>query len=232
MRVAIVENTKVSHLGQVGVALAEAGVMIEVFRPYLDGVLPDPQGDYVGLVVFGGEQSAVDDALHPYLPALAREMHAFDEAGRSVLCICLGAQLLARAWGAANHVGTSREFGWQTIEATEAAASDPVLSAVPRSFPSFEWHSDHYDLPQGATRLAANSAAENQAFRVGNRSWGMQFHFEVSRAVAAAWNRRFPKEVEARHAGWLDEFDTLAARHAPASDAAGLALARAWVAQL
>ena len=116
MRVAIVENTKVSHLGQVGVALAEAGVMIEVFRPYLDGKLPDPQGDYVGLVVFGGEQSAIDDALHPYLPALAREMRAFDEAGRSVLGICLGAQLLARAWGAANHVGTSREFGWQTIE--------------------------------------------------------------------------------------------------------------------
>ena len=232
MRVAIVENTKVSHLGQVGVALAEAGVMIEVFRPYLDGKLPDPQGDYVGLVVFGGEQSAVDDALHPYLPALAREMRAFDTAGRSVLGICLGAQLLARAWGAANHVGTSREFGWQTIEATEAAAKDPVLGVVPQAFPSFEWHSDHYDLPQGATRLAANSAAENQAFRVGNRSWGIQFHFEVSRAVAAAWNRRFPKEVEARHAGWLSEFDALAARHAPASDVAGLALSRAWVAQL
>ena len=232
MRVAIVENTKVSHLGQVGVALAEAGVMIEVFRPYLDGKLPVPQGDYEGLVVFGGEQSAVDDALHPYLPALAREMRAFDAAGRSVLGICLGAQLLARAWGAANHVGTSREFGWQTIETTEAAASDPVLGAVPRAFPSFEWHSDHYDLPQSATRLAANSAAENQAFRVGNRSWGMQFHFEVSRAVAAAWNCRFPKEVEARHPGWLSEFDALAARHAPASDAAGLALARAWVAQL
>ncbi len=232
MRVAIVENTKISHLGQVGVALAEAGVMIEVFRPYLDGILPDPKGDYVGLVVFGGEQSAVDDALHPYLPTLAREMRAFDEAGRSVLGICLGAQLLARAWGAANHVGTSREFGWQTIEVTEAAASDPVLGAVPHAFPSFEWHSDHYDLPQGATRLAANIAAENQAFRVGRRSWGMQFHFEVSRAVAAAWNRRFPKEVEARHSGWLDEFESLAARHAPASDAAGLALARAWVAQL
>lgn len=232
MRVAIVENTKISHLGQVGVALAEAGVMIDIFRPYLDGKLPDPQGDYVGLVVFGGEQSAVDDALHPYLPALAREMRAFDEAGRSVLGICLGAQLLARAWGAANHVGTSREFGWQTIEPTEAAVSDPVLGAVPHAFPSFEWHSDHYDLPLGATRLAANPAAENQAFRVGNRSWGMQFHFEVSRAVAAAWNRRFPKEVEARQPGWLAEFDALAARHAPASDAAGLALARAWVAQL
>lgn len=232
MRVAIVENTKISHLGQVGVALAEAGVMIEVFRPYLDGILPDPQGDYVGLVVFGGEQSAVDDALHPYLPALAREMRAFDEAGRSVLGICLGAQLLARAWGAANHVGISREFGWQTIETTDSAADDPVLCSVPRGFASFQWHSDHYDLPQGATRLAANAAAENQAFRVGNRSWGMQFHFEVSRAVAAAWNRRFPKEVEARHPGWLAEFDRLAARHAPASDAAGLAIARAWVAQL
>ncbi len=232
MRVAIIENTKITHLGQVGVALAEAGVMIEIFRPYLDGFLPDPQGDYAGLVVLGGEQSAVDDETHPYLPALAREMKRFDEAGRSVLGICLGAQLLARDWGAANHVGTSREFGWQIIETTEAAANDPVFRTVPPSFPSFEWHSDHYALPDGATRLAANDVAPNQAFCIGNRSWGMQFHFEVSRAVAAAWNRRFPKEVEARHPGWFEEFDSLASRHAPASDAAGLALARAWVAQL
>ncbi len=88
MRVAIVENTSVTHHGQVGVALAEAGLLTDVFRPFAGDGLPDPDA-YVGLVVFGGEQSALDDHLHPYLPALAARMRAFDDAG-------------ARFWGSAS----------------------------------------------------------------------------------------------------------------------------------
>jgi GMP synthase-like glutamine amidotransferase len=233
MRVAIVENTPVTHHGQVGVALNEAGLMIEVFRPRADGRLPDPGGPHAGLVVLGGEQSARDDADYPYLPELARRMRAEAEAGRPVLGICLGAQLLARGAGAANRLGAAPEFGWQEVELTAAGRADPVLSAAGPRFPSFQWHSDTFDLPPGAVHLARGAAVPMQAFRFGSRAWGVQFHFEMSRAVVAQLLRLCAAAVEARAPGWAaGRHAAEAARHGPAADAAGLALARAWVAQL
>jgi GMP synthase-like glutamine amidotransferase len=230
MRVAIVENTAVTHHGQVGVALAEAGVLSDVFRPFADGCLPEA-GAHDGLVVLGGEQSALDDAIHPYLPRLAALMRAAEAAGRPVLGICLGAQILARAFGGRNLLGAAPEFGWLPVTLTEAGAADPVLGAVPRDFRSFQWHADSFTLPPGALRLATG-AVENQAFRIGRVAWGMQFHFEANRAVVADWTRRFAAQAEALAPGWTGRHAAEAAAHGAAADAAGLALARAWVARL
>ena len=229
MRVAIIENTAVTHHGQVGVALAEAGVLIDVWRPFADGRLPER--GYSGIVVFGGEQSALDDATHPYLPALAARLRAADAGGVPVLGICLGAQVLARAWGAENRLGAAPEFGWTEVALTAAGAADPVLGALPRRFRSFQWHSDTFTLPPGATHLAAG-AVPMQAFRAGRASWGTQFHFEANRAVVADWTRRYPAQAEAMAPGWAARHAAEDAAHGPAADAAGLALARAWVARL
>ena len=75
MRVAIVENTRFTHHGQIGVALHEAGAMIDLYRPWADGLLPEP-ASFDALVVFGGEQNALADTTHPYLPALGALMQA------------------------------------------------------------------------------------------------------------------------------------------------------------
>jgi GMP synthase (glutamine-hydrolysing) len=229
MRVALVENTRITHHGQVGVALHEAGLMVDVFRPHADGHLPEGPEGYAGLVVFGGEQSAVDDARHPYLPRLAQLMRGWGEAGGAVLGICLGAQLLARGCGAVNRVGGAPEFGWCEVRRTAAGATDPVLSAAPESFPSFQWHSDTYTLPPGAVHLAEGDAVAQQAFRIGKRAYGMQFHFEASRAVVGQWAAHLPGDVEAMAPGWLAGREAHAVRHGAEADAAGLALARAWV---
>ena len=219
-------------LGQVGVALAEAGVLIDIWRPWDDGRLPDGMDRYAGLVVLGGEQSALDDDTHPYLPDLCALMRGYSDQGGAILGICLGSQLLARAYGAANHLEKAREFGWHRVVPTEAGVQDPVLSASGEAFPIFQWHSDTFDLPAGATRLATNGNALNQAFRIGRAAYGTQFHFEASRAVVEAWNRGFPEAVERRQPGWLTDFAAIADEHAPAADAAGLAMARAWVSLL
>jgi GMP synthase-like glutamine amidotransferase len=183
-------------------------------------------------VVFGGEQSALDDVRHPYLPELARRMRAFGEAGRAVLGICLGAQILARAHGGRNRLGEAREFGWREVRRTPAAEGDPVLGAVPPAFRVFQWHSDTFDLPPEAVHLAEAPEVPAQAFRIGARSWGMQFHFEANRAVVAHWSRTFPDQAEAMYPGWAAAHAAEAAAHGPGADAAGLALARAWVALL
>ncbi|THD83006.1 type 1 glutamine amidotransferase [Aliigemmobacter aestuarii] len=229
MRVAIVENTKITHHGQMGVALHEAAAKIAQFTPWADGRLPDV-GEHDALVVFGGEQNARADDTHPYLPELARRMAAFTAADKPVMGICLGSQVLARAYGAENHIGTAPEFGWCGVTLTGAGRTDPVMGALPPDFRIFQWHSDTFTLPEGAAHLAHSGTAAHQAFRIGRATYGTQFHFEASRAVVADWNRHFPDLVERLSPGWLSGGHAQAmAAHGTQADAIGLQIARAWV---
>lgn len=229
MRVAVIENMADTPLGQVGVALREVGAEIVMYRPWKDGRLPEDLAAGDALVVLGGEQSAIDDRAHPYLPALARTMRLWAEADRAVLGICLGAQVLARGFGAVNHLGTAPEFGWREVSATAAGRTDPVLSVAGTRFRTFQWHSDTFTLPEGAVHLAGNGAVAHQAFRVGRAAYATQFHFEADRAVVAEWTRTFGPAAERMHPGWAAVHAAESARHGPAADAAGLAIARAWV---
>ncbi len=232
MRVAVVENTEVSELGQVGVALAEAGAAIEIFRPWTGGPLPSAPEAFDGLVVLGGEQNALDDHAHPYLPDLAALMRRFGDAGKAVLGICLGSQLLARGYGGENLLGETPEFGWQAIALTEAGRADPVLAAATESFRIFQWHSDTFTLPPDAVHLAGNEAAAHQAFRIGRAAYGTQFHFEANRAVVQKWRDEFPHLIERIAPDWVERHPEHEAQHGAAADATGLALARAWVATI
>ncbi len=90
---------------EVGIALAVEGEHAARWRP----------AAFDGLVVLGGEQSALDDHTHAYLPSLARLMRDFGSRDKAVLGICLGSQILARAYGAQNLLGTAPEFGWQKV---------------------------------------------------------------------------------------------------------------------
>jgi len=228
MRVALVENTAITHHGQVGVALAEAGALIDVIRPFAGDALPEP-GAHDALVVFGGEQSALADDSHPYLPALARLMRDTADSGRAVLGLCLGAQVFARGLGAQNRLGGTTEFGWCRVERTEAGATDPLFSAAPTRFAATQWHSDTFSLPDGAVHLARSVAAHSQAFRYGRAGYATQFHFEAHRGVVADWLRRFPDQVAAIDPDFAASHADRARTEGTEADAVGLALARRWV---
>ena len=229
MRVAIVENTRITHHGQVGVALHEAAALIDLYKPWSGQPLPQTV-DADALVVFGGEQSARDDHTHPYLPDLARLMADYTAMDRPVLGICLGSQVLARAYGAENHLGTAPEFGWVDVSLTEAGRADPVLGQLPATFPIFQWHSDTFTLPEGAVHLAHSPTAAHQAFRIGRATYGTQFHFEASRSVVRDWSKTFPETIERMLPDWTERHPELSETHGIPADAHGLALARAWVA--
>jgi GMP synthase (glutamine-hydrolysing) len=230
MRVAIVENTRITHHGQVGVALHEAGALIDLWKPWADQALPDAPDGFDALVVFGGEQSATADDTHPYLPRLATLMSRASAAGKPVLGICLGAQVLARGFGAKNHLGTAPEFGWVDVTPTEAGRADPIFHGIPGPFPIFQWHSDTFTLPAEATHLAHSPGAAQQCFRIGRATYGMQFHFEASRAVVADWTRTFPEATERMQPGWVASLPAKASTQGNVADAAGLQIARNWVA--
>jgi GMP synthase-like glutamine amidotransferase len=230
MRVLVVQNYQNTGLGQVGRALEEAGAQIDLRHPYLDQILPDDDLDHDALVVLGGDQNALADDTHPYLPALARLIKCFGDAGKAVLGICLGSQLVARGYGAENILGRQTEFGWHEVTRNLEAASDPVLSAVTHSFPIFHWHSDTFTLPESAVHLASSSMTKYQAFRLGRAVYGIQFHFEADTKLVDEWRRVFHDQIKNLDPDWLGNYHIYLERDGAAADAAGLALARAWVA--
>ena len=229
MRVLVVQNYAGTGLGQVGVALAEAGARIDLVRADLGEALPEGPKGHDALIVLGGGQSALADEQSPWLPQLCGLMRTFGDSGRSVLGICLGSQLLARAYGGANVIGGATEFGWHEVELTPEGAQDPVLAPLPSSFRSFQWHDDTFVLPRGASRLAGSLAVHNQAFRIGRAAYGFQFHFEADRPLVAGWSDLFADWLAERQPGWGERHPADAARFGGEADAAGLAIARGWV---
>jgi GMP synthase (glutamine-hydrolysing) len=147
--------------------------------------LPDWR-EFDAVIVMGGPMGAYEEESHPWLVEEKRAIAAAARAGHPVWGVCLGAQLLASALGAAVYPGPEAEVGLLPVELTPAAADDPVFRDAPRSFPTLQWHGDTFDLPDGATLLASSPAYANQAF-VYERAYALQFHLEVSPELAAEW---------------------------------------------
>ncbi|MGR6432356.1 type 1 glutamine amidotransferase [Rhizobium sp. PAMB 3174] len=229
MRILAVENMAGTEHGLVGEALAEAGIAPVIRRPYAGDTLPAGHAEFDALIVFGGTQNALDDEAHPYLPALARLMRDFGDSGKAVLGLCLGSQILARAYGAANIVGTATEFGWCEIAPTAEGARDQLLSGLAGGFRAFEWHDDTFTLPQGAVHLAAGATVPNQAFRVGEAAYGFQCHFEAGTRVVERWSTEFADAALRMDPDWPRRHASEAALHGAPAHASGMAIARAWI---
>jgi GMP synthase-like glutamine amidotransferase len=159
----------------------------EITRVELDEgePLPDWRG-FDAIVAMGGPMGAYEDEALPWLVGEKRAIREAVEAGVPFWGVCLGVQLLAASLGARVYPGPEPEVGILPVELTEEALADPVFSELPRVVPTLQWHGDTFDLPAGAVRLAGSPAYPNQAFRYG-RAYGVQFHLEVSPAMAAEW---------------------------------------------
>lgn len=178
--------------GSIAAAVRDAGAELDVVRIDNDDPVPPPDAvaAMAGLVVMGGPMG-----VHDGLPWLEREralLRAAVEAGLPVLGVCLGAQQLAAAFGAKVMEGPAPEYGMGEVHLTPEAFADPVFGPAPTPLPCVHWHADTFDLPDGAVRLAGNAAYENQAFRIGTRAYGLQFHVEVTAALVGHWGPHLP----------------------------------------
>jgi GMP synthase (glutamine-hydrolysing) len=147
---------------------------------------PRPLESYDTALVFGGAMHADQEATHTWIGEELRWLTRLLERGTPVLGICLGVQLLARAAGSSVGPLTEPEIGWYEVELTDAGAADPVVGALPRTFEALQWHHYTYGLPEGAVELARSPAC-TQAFRLGDASWGVQFHPEVTQSQLDGW---------------------------------------------
>ncbi len=147
---------------------------------------PDPH-DFHAVVVMGGPMGAYDEELHPWLAGEKRLLHRAVSAKIPVFGACLGAQLLAASLGARVFRAPTPEVGVLPVELTADGHADPVTAQLPAKFATLQWHSDTFDLPAGATLLASSPAYPNQAYRVGATAYAVQFHLEVTQAMAEEW---------------------------------------------
>jgi GMP synthase (glutamine-hydrolysing) len=186
-KILVFQHVAYEPLGTLDPLLKEAGFRIRYVNFGRDPNQRPSLDKYAALIVLGGPMNS--HQIDTY-PNLTTEMHVIREAvesDMSVLGICLGAQLLAKALGGAVVRNPAREIGWYDVQLTEHGESDPVLSTFATTQRVFQWHEDGIELPDDAVHLASSSISPVQAFRYGEHAYGFQFHLEVDDSLVERW---------------------------------------------
>jgi GMP synthase-like glutamine amidotransferase len=165
---------------RIGDWAASRGVAVLPVRLF-DGEALPPATEVDALLIMGGPMGVHDATRYDWLSAERRLVGDVIAAGRPVVGVCLGAQLVADALGARVYRNRFQEIGWHDIEAT-SVGREHALYPFPKETRVFQWHGDTFDLPAGASQLARSVACENQAFAWGERVLALQFHLEFADA--------------------------------------------------
>ena len=209
--VLLVSHVTAGDPGEVPALLAALGRSSRVMRANKGEPFPQDVGQLGGVVSFGGPQSANDDRTD-YIRAELEWMPRVMAAGVPLLGICLGSQMVARILGAtvAPDPDGHYEFGYYPIEPLAGAGTDLALDT---QLDVAHRHGEAFTIPAGAQRLARRDVFENQAFRYGKTTWGLQFHPEVNDAVLARWLDQDPPPEDLERAG-AQTVDVQRANHA------------------
>ncbi len=177
MRVHYLQHVPFVCLGSIETWLHAAGHDLTGTRFFLNEPLPTVD-DFDCLIVLGGPMSVHDEERLPWLGPEKTLIRQSIDAGKRVLGICLGAQLIALVMGARVYPNPEREIGWFPIDRTPEAAGHHFGDIVPDRVDVFHWHGDTYDLPLGSVLLASSEACQNQAYAIGDHVLAFQFHLE------------------------------------------------------
>lgn len=180
-------------------AFDAAGAPVRIWQA-LDGE-PRPELDDVGgVVIFGSTYNVEHADEQPFIEELRRITLESLDRRIPYLGVCFGSQVLAWTLGAAVDKAAVREFGFVPVDPSPAAADDRLFGHLRGGDMAFQWHEDTFELPVGAELLVRGGAVEHQAFRVGDRAWATQFHFEVDAAELERWLVAYGPDEELRSA--------------------------------
>lgn len=184
-RILVVLHQETSSPGKLGHMLRAKGYALDIRRPRFGDDLPATMAEHAGALIFGGPMSAndPDDFVRREIDWIGLTLRE----GAPFLGVCLGAQMLVKQLGGTvcGHCEGCAEIGFYPLYATEAGRQ---LTDWPEVV--YQWHREGFDLPAGATLLARGDIFENQAFSVGGTAFGLQFHTELTYAMACRWTVR------------------------------------------
>jgi GMP synthase (glutamine-hydrolysing) len=186
VRILALVHQRTAGPGVFAEAVRARGAELESWCVPDGGPAPGDPRDYDAVLSFGGAMHPDQEAVHPWMAEERALLGRLVAAGRPVLGVCLGAQLLAAATGGT--VGPLRrpEVGWHEVSTLGPARDDPLLSPLAPGFQALAWHHYEFSIPPRAVALARSPACL-QAFRIGDRAWGIQFHAEVTLEQVEAW---------------------------------------------
>ena len=182
----VLSHLAFEDLGLIGPLLDARGIKVEFIS------VPQARMDMVDLIspdlliILGGPIGVYDHVHYPFLTAEIQAIRERLLGGGPILGLCLGAQLIAAALGASVYPAADKEIGFKPVQLTQAGRTSP-LASLGDGVPVLHWHGDTFDLPPGAELLASTELCENQAFAIGPRILGLQFHLEVAPADLEAW---------------------------------------------
>jgi GMP synthase-like glutamine amidotransferase len=195
MNLLIVKHVDIEGPGLIEDCLRQEKIPYQVLS--LESGLHLPKLDNLTHIVFlGGPMNVYEEDRYPFLIEEDLFIKEAIQRGKSILGICLGAQLIAKALGAKVFKASAKEIGWYDVSLTRIGSIDPFFSHLPRTFSVFQWHEDTFEIPHGAILIATSSVVPHQAFRYGDNAYGLQFHIEVTQDIIREWMETYEGEFE------------------------------------
>jgi len=182
VRVHVLQHVPFEGLGSIEAWLSRRSARVTYTRFFESTQLP-ALTDIDCIIALGGPMSVNDEEQFPWLRDEKLFVTEAIARNKAVLGICLGAQLIASAQGSRVYDNPEKEIGWFPVFAEPAAAN---IFVFPNSTEVFHWHGETFDIPSGAIHLANSAACRNQAFQIGGRVIGLQFHLETTPNSAEA----------------------------------------------
>jgi len=179
MRAHYLQHVPFEGIGSMAAYLKDKGHDLSSTRLYEGQVLPDPQSiDF--LIVMGGPMGVHDDLQYPWMKKEKDFIRACMDKGKTVLGICLGAQLIAHVLGAKVYKNKCVEIGWFPLTISDETRDTVFKDVFPPGMEVFHWHGDTFDIPESGVSIASSPACTHQGFIIDNRIAGFQFHLETT----------------------------------------------------